>query len=66
LQGVSLTLYFATGVAAGKCYRGPILRPIVAAGNFAIFEIYRPFSLLFGRFLRPLNGCFLVVKELNY
>jgi hypothetical protein len=30
-------------VAAGKCYRGSILRPIVAAGKFVIFFIFRPF-----------------------
>jgi hypothetical protein len=59
----ALTHDFAADVATGKCYRGPILRPIVAAANFAIFKIFRPFSVLFGRFLRPLNGCFLVVKQ---
>jgi hypothetical protein len=32
-----------TDVAASKCYRGSILRPIVAAAKFAIFLIFQPF-----------------------
>jgi hypothetical protein len=39
----ALTHDFAADVAASKCYRGSILRPIVAAAKFAIFLIFQPF-----------------------
>jgi hypothetical protein len=57
----ALTHDFAAVMASGKCYRGHILRPIVAAAKFAIFSSFRPFLMLFGRFLQPLYCCFLVV-----
>jgi hypothetical protein len=44
-------------MAAGNCYRGHILRPIMAAANFDPFSIFR----LFFKFSGSQYGCFLVV-----
>jgi hypothetical protein len=42
----ALTHDFAAVMAAGKCYRGHILRLIVTATNFAIFSTFWPFFIL--------------------
>jgi hypothetical protein len=53
--------YFVAALTAGKCLRRQILRLIQAAAKYAGFLIFWLFSSLCGCFLRPLNGCFLVV-----